>query len=135
MRSNSELDEEAIVAVKKEVYAREIAVAQRADFAGKRDLGLKPVNANFLNSAFLNDNPHFKEIKAVFTAYNVMVSNQPTDPIEVNTYYVDELHVRPVLVDSLLKFMRLVMLTPDRDVQSRMLAEVHAWYKEQTTKR
>lgn len=31
--------------------------------------------------------------------------------------------------------MRLVMLTPDREVQGRMLAEVHAWYKEQTTKR
>jgi hypothetical protein len=83
----------------------------------------------------LNDNTHFKEIKAVFVAYNAMVASQPTDPIAIRTYQVDELHIRPVLVDSLLKFMRLVMLTPDRDVQARMLSEVHSWYKEQVTKR
>jgi hypothetical protein len=67
--------------------------------------------------------------------YNNQVMNQPTDPIDLETYTVDALHIRPVLIDSLLKFMRLIMLTPDRDVQARMLAEVHAWYKDQVTKR
>lgn len=48
---------------------------------------------------------------------------------------VDDRHLRPKLMDSLLKFMRLIMLTEDRVAQGRMLGVVNAWFKEILAKR
>lgn len=75
--------------VKKEMYSKQIATVGKAELESKRDLGIKPVNANWLNSSYLNDNPHFKEIKAAFAAYNALVGSLPTDPIVLGTYHVD----------------------------------------------
>lgn len=57
------------------MFEREISTSNRILSNTSTDFCLKPINVGFLNSSFLNDNPHFKEIKQAFYNYNLEVGD------------------------------------------------------------
>ena len=76
-----------------------------------------------MQSSAIKDEPKFKEIKKILLDYNKMVMTSNSSTIEA-------CHLRRNVMDSVLKFMRLMMLAPDTQTKKIILNISYNWMTE-----
>lgn len=73
-----------------------------------------------MQSVTLRDDPKFKEIQKIFQRYNA-------EAAERGEKAVDGLHLKTVVMDSMLKFLRMAMLAPDGETKMKLVHLAHGW--------
>lgn len=118
---NIDYDQETYFKQQKLIYAREIDFATRVDEITERKFAMKPFDIGFLNSMALKDEQKFKDVKKIFKDYNKSVLLE-------GDAAKNGLHLKTVVMDSMLKFMRLMLLAPDTESKVLILNIAYHWF-------
>ncbi len=118
---HSDYNHKGLFEAKKEAYSSEIDVSKRIVSHSEEKFTLKPLEINFVQSLTLKDDPKFQEIQKIFTKYNAEVAAMKTNP-------ADGLHLKKVVMDSMLKFLRMMMLAPDIHSRKVILDLAYYWF-------
>lgn len=121
LNNNSDYDEEEYFQEKRKIYNREIEFSNRVNAITDHQFALRPLEMGFMQSTALKDEPKFKEIRKILTEYNKNV-------LESGGKAVNGLHLKTVVMDSMLKFMRMMMLAPDTNTKKVILDIAHHWF-------
>ena len=106
---NLELNDKLIFEQKRQFYSKEIELTDRLNRFRAQLLDVHPLNCSFLQSAFLDDNPLFEEIKSLYTKYNSEILR-----LTLENKQPEELNLRPHVMKSMLLFMQHVISCTNR---------------------
>lgn len=75
----------------------------------------------FVQSLALKDDPKFKEIQKIYAKYNAEVA-------ETGQHAVAGLHLKTVVMEAMLKFLRILLLAADTGTKKILLDLSYYWF-------
>lgn len=75
----------------------------------------------FVQSLALKDDPKFKEIQKIYAKYNAEVA-------ETGQHAVAGLHLKTVVMEAMLKFIRIILLAADTATKKTLLDLSYYWF-------